>query len=180
MTPRIYLAGPAVFRPDAVEYGRWLKSRCAEAGFEGLYPLDNAVPPHITDPAEQGAWVYRANLALIQQCDLVLADLNFFRGAEPDSGTCFEVGYAVALGKPVYGHVLEKGSYAERISHRFPEHFPERGLDRDGLTVEEFELPLNLMLAVPTHLVHGTFEDALDQVAADRDRTIGDSQGRHS
>jgi nucleoside 2-deoxyribosyltransferase len=165
MTPRIYLAGPAVFRPDAIAYGQWLKDQCIAAGFEGLYPLDNAVPEDIVDPAEQGAWVYRANLRLIEQCDLVLADLNFFRGAEPDSGTCFEVGYAVAQGKPVYAHVQETGNYAERIAHRFPDLLSGNGKDRDGMVIEEFELPLNLMLAVPTRLIQGSVADALALIA---------------
>lgn len=172
MTLRIYLAGPAVFRPDALEYGEWLKAQCAEAGFEGLYPLDNAVPAEIVDPAEQGAWVYRANLALIERCDLVLADLNFFRGAEPDSGTCFEVGYAVACRKPVYAHVGETGSYAERIARRFPDLFHEKGVDRDGMVIEEFELPLNLMLAVPSRLVRGSVTDALALIAREHEPRV--------
>ena len=171
MTPRIYLAGPGVFRPDALAYGDWLKARCTEAGFEGLYPLDNAVPAEIVDPAEQGAWVYRANLELIERCDLVLADLNFFRGAEPDSGTCFEVGFAVARGKPVYAHVSEAGNYAERIALRFPDLFHDKGVDSDGMVIEEFELPLNLMLAVPTRLVRGSFTDALALIAREHSTT---------
>jgi len=37
---RIYLAGFDVFRVDALDYGRSLQRMCADAGFEGLYPLD--------------------------------------------------------------------------------------------------------------------------------------------
>ena len=44
MTLRIYLAGPGVFRPDALEQGERLKALCAEFGFIGLYPLDKQVP----------------------------------------------------------------------------------------------------------------------------------------
>ena len=41
---RIYLAGPQVFRPDAVRYGQQLKEACLASGFVGLFPLDNALP----------------------------------------------------------------------------------------------------------------------------------------
>ncbi|KTS75972.1 nucleoside 2-deoxyribosyltransferase [Pseudomonas oryzihabitans] len=155
MSPRVYLAGPDVFRPDAVAYGQALKALCVEQGCEGLFPLDNAIPAQLTDPREQAAWIYRANVALIEQADGVLANLDFFRGAEPDSGTCFEVGYAVARGKPVVGYVPEHGSLAERIRARHPEWVGAGLLDRDGWTLEEFDLPLNLMLAVAAPIVVG-------------------------
>lgn len=123
---KLYLAGPDVFRADAVAHGEALKALCARYGFEGLYPLDNALPKQLAEPREQAAWIYRANIGLIERADAVLANLNFFRGAEPDSGTAFEVGYATALGKPVYGYVDDAGSYAERIRRHAPE------LDRRG------------------------------------------------
>ena len=37
----IYIAGPSVFREDAIEYGNKLKELCLKYGFIGLYPLDN-------------------------------------------------------------------------------------------------------------------------------------------
>ena len=161
MSPRIYLAGPDVFRPDAVAHGQALKALCAEQGCEGLFPLDNAIPAELSSPHEQAAWIYRANLALIDAADAVLANLDFFRGAEPDSGTCFEVGYAVARGKPVVGYVPEQGSLAERIRARHPEWVGPELLDRDGWMLEEFGLPLNLMLAVPARIVVGGPAEAL-------------------
>ena len=112
MIKTLYLAGPDVFRPDAEARGTALKAMCAQYGFEGLFPLDQSVPEAITEPAAQAEWIYAANIALIRRADAVLANLDFFRGAEPDSGTCFEVGYAVALGKPVYGYIPEDGSVA--------------------------------------------------------------------
>lgn len=119
--------------------------------------------------AKQAAWIYRANIGLIERADAVLANLNFFRGAEPDSGTAFEVGYATALGKPVYGYVDDAGSYAERIRRHAPELIGEDPTrDRDGMTLEEFGLPLNLMLAVPATLVVGDAEQALRQLASRR------------
>jgi nucleoside 2-deoxyribosyltransferase len=71
-------------------------------------------------PAAQARWIYQANIGLIARADAVLANLDFFRGTEPDSGTCFEVGYAVALGKPVYGYIPDDGSFAQRIRARHP------------------------------------------------------------
>ena len=126
----IYLAGPDVFRPDAEAHGETLKALCAEFGFVGLYPLDHALPADIREPAAQAAWIYRANVGLIERADCVLANLEPFRGSEPDSGTAFEVGYALALGKPVYAYLSDAGAYAERLARLAPEwlgEHPRRG-----------------------------------------------------
>ena len=40
---KVYLAGPDVFLPDAVEIGRQKVAICAVHGLVGLYPLDNAI-----------------------------------------------------------------------------------------------------------------------------------------
>ena len=161
MTLRIYLAGPGVFRPDALEHGERLKELCAEFCFIGLYPLDKQVPSVIETPREQAAWIYRANLELLDQADVVLADLNFFRGGEPDSGTSFEVGYAAAQGKPIFGYLDGEGSYAERLRRQHPQLCGVSGVDCDGLQLEAFDLPLNLMLAVPATLICGGPRQAL-------------------
>jgi nucleoside 2-deoxyribosyltransferase len=104
--------------------------------------------------------IYRNNLRLIGEADAVLANLNPFRGSEPDSGTCVEIGYALALGKPVIGYVDTLIPMRDRL------HVTGPGADghcRDsaGWTVENFGLSLNLMLSVPVQLEQGGMEAAL-------------------
>lgn len=156
----IYLAGPDVFRPDAAEHGRKLVALCAEHGFTGVFPLEPLLPSNLS-PQALAAHIYRTNVAHIEACDAVAANLDFFRGAEPDSGTCFEVGYAVARGKPVVGYVPEAGSYAQRIRQRHAQAVGEGLFDAQGWHLEEFGLPLNLMLGVPCRVVLGDLRAAL-------------------
>lgn len=157
---RIYLAGPDVFRPDAAEHGRRLVALCAEHGFQGVFPLAGTLPQGLA-PHALARHIFQANMDHIHACDAVAANLDFFRGAEPDSGTCFEVGYATALGKPVVGYVPEPGSFAERIARRHPHAVGTGGRDAAGWELEEFGLPLNLMLAVPCRIVVGGLGEAL-------------------
>ncbi len=163
MTPQcIYLAGPDVFRPDAAEHGRGLVALCAEYGFTGVFPLDASVSATPRSQHETARRIYRANIAQIDRCDAVLANLDFFRGPEPDSGTCFEVGYAVARDKPVIGYLPGSGTFAERIRHRYPQAVGAGLVDASGWHLEEFGLPLNLMLAVSCRIVVGDLRAALE------------------
>ncbi len=168
---RIYLAGPQVFRPDAVRYGQQLKEACLASGFVGLFPLDNALPDGLSPP-QQAQWIYQANLALLRQADLVLACLEPFRGSEPDSGSCFELGYAAALGKPLFGYLADQASYRQRLLRLQPQLAVPGGLpqvDAEGWQLEDFHLPLNLMLSVPVRLVGADVEQALAWLARQRE-----------
>ena len=58
---RIYLAGPEVFLPNAREVGAEKRRVAAEAGFEGVFPLDNALDLAGLDKAEQARRISLAN-----------------------------------------------------------------------------------------------------------------------
>ncbi|OZI77054.1 nucleoside 2-deoxyribosyltransferase [Bordetella genomosp. 12] len=160
---RIYLAGFDVFRADALAHGERLKALCREYGYEGLYPLDNQAPADLAGPPLAN-WIYRQNVTLIQRADLVMANLNRFRGAEPDSGTAFEVGYAVALGKPVWAYAEDARPLIEQQPVR--RDTDGRYVDAQGYTVEDFGLPLNLMLACGARWVQGDARACLRRLAA--------------
>lgn len=141
---KIYLAGFDVFAPDAKQRGAKMKMLCAGKGFIGLYPLDNE--------ADDAKTIFAGNCALIDQSDIVIANLNSFRGAEPDSGTCFEVGYAFAHEKMVYGYLSDARTLREKLGEK----------DDNGFAVENFGLPLNLMLCAAAKIIEGDFTAALD------------------
>lgn len=152
---QIYLAGYDVFRRDAAVYGDYLKALCAAAGHQGLYPLDNCVPSGLENE-DAARWIARANMAMLEQADAVIANLAPFRGMEPDSGTVFEIGVAVALNKPVWVYFPDKGDLRSQVGT------DKDGRCQDGFSVEDFCLPRNLMLACHWIDRHETFEQALD------------------
>ena len=144
--PRLYLAGPDVFAPDAVARGARKQAICAALGASGLFPLDNAPPPPGLDPAQTAHHIYRANIALMHGADACIADLSPFRGPNADDGTAFEVGWMIAAGKPVLGHVDDPRSLTERSSIAGLADAEGRPTDADGWWVEDFGWPANLML----------------------------------
>jgi nucleoside 2-deoxyribosyltransferase len=162
---KAYLAGPEVFRTDALEWAALARALCRAKGVEALIPLDG--------DAHSAEGIYFQNIAMIRAADVVIANLNPFRGAEPDCGTSFELGFAAALGKRLIGHVAEAGLCRDRIARWQGvklEWWDNRLLDQDGMVVENFGLPLNLMLAVPATIVVGGLEEALAVCLSDKTR----------
>lgn len=166
--PRIYLAGPDVFRPDSAQVFARLKACCTQLGLAGLEPADDGpadAPSQDGDALAQR--IYEGNIARIHAADAVLANLADFRGLEPDPGTVFEVGYAVALGKPVAAYGLRPGSYAERVAAALPCTRDAAGVLREignGAMVEGLGQRLNLMLTRSVDIA-STAEAALERLA---------------
>ena len=140
----IYLAGPDVFLPDAVEMGRRKVDICRRHGVIGLYPLDNIVDRTAADVSLQ---IFRANEAMMDRCDAVIANLTPFRGPGADAGTVYELGYMAAHGKYCLAYSNDPAVYADRV-RRFTEVTLRDGglVDADGLTVEDFGHNDNLMM----------------------------------
>jgi len=145
---RVYLAGPEVFLPNAMEVGRAKVALAAEAGFDGLFPLDQQLELDGFPKLEQARRISLANEALMRSADLLIANLTPFRGVSMDSGTAFEVGFMRALGRPVLGYTNVPGDYRQRA-----EAFRARGLppgdgDAPSVEIEDFGMAENLMIAV--------------------------------
>jgi len=146
--PRVYLAGPEVFLPDAVEAGRRKVALAQEFGLEGVYPLDASLDLAGLSKLEAARRIALANEALIRSCDALIANLTPFRGPSADAGTVFEVGFMRALGRPVLGYVntpldYRRRSEMQRALPRLP-----FDADRPDVAIEDFDLAENLMIDV--------------------------------
>lgn len=141
---KIYLAGPDVFLPDALQIGRRKAELCADHGFAGLFPLDNAVALAAHDASLQ---IFRGNEAMMNEADAIIANLTPFRGPSADAGTVYELGYMAGRGKLVLGYSNDPANYVARVK-QFETVESRDGLliGADGLAVEDFGLADNLML----------------------------------
>ncbi|MEM9027544.1 MAG: nucleoside 2-deoxyribosyltransferase [Pseudomonadota bacterium] len=148
--PRIYLAGPEVFLPNARAVAHSKKALCTAYGFEGVFPLDVDLG---TDNNIQGDGLARkiseSNEALMTQCDALIANLTPFRGVSADVGTAFEVGFMRGLGKPVYGYTNVPGDYRDRVA-KYLEIMTQEAFEdhTTGMSVEDFGLSDNLMIEI--------------------------------
>ena len=148
---RLYLAGPDVFRPDAVEQGERLKALCVANGVEGLYPLDG-----------RGTDIRRRCIDMMGEADALVANITPFRGAHMDPGTAFEIGYAEAKGKRIFLWSDDPRMVAERVTPA-----PDKNdRDGDGHLIENFGKAENLMIVRDGARVWPTAEGAIREAAS--------------
>jgi nucleoside 2-deoxyribosyltransferase len=140
----IYLAGPDVFLPNAAEIGRRKVALCKRYGAHGFFPLDNAVDIAASDASRQ---IFHGNEAMMNSCDIIIANLTPFRGPGADAGTVFELGFMAGHGKLCFGYSNDPALYLERVQ-RMTEVSDRDGMpvDSNGLWVESFGLADNLMM----------------------------------
>lgn len=146
---RIYLAGPEVFLPNALEIGDRKKQLCDAYNFTGIFPCDRKINTQGLTPHEAGLSISRANEELIKTCDLVIANITPFRGPSLDVGTAFEIGFARAQGLVIFAYSNVASLYTERVAAD-----PAFGVHQDGevmrdqhdMLLEEYHMIDNLMI----------------------------------
>ena len=119
----------------------------------GLYPLDNAVD---LSAADASLAIFKGNEAMMDAADAIIANLTPFRGPSADAGTVYELGYMAGRGKFCLAYSNDPALYVERVSGSIDVTKSATGhlIDGDGLTVEDFGLPDNLMM-IHTLDLHG-------------------------
>jgi len=131
---KIYLAGPDVFLPDAIEIGRRKAALCATHGLTGLYPLDNVVDLEADDASLR---IFHGNEAMMREADAIIANLTPFRGPSADAGTVYEIGYMAGLGKLCLAYSNDPSSYVSRVTAISAQPLAARPLiDNEGKLIE--------------------------------------------
>ena len=110
--PKVYLAGPDVFLPDAVSIGRRKKELCAHYGFEGLYPFDNEISgDHLGTRVD--LLIYRGGIEVVgvdqDQAETARAAWRRFGKGRHPAGLNYGDCFAYALAKSRHLPLLFRG-----------------------------------------------------------------------
>jgi nucleoside 2-deoxyribosyltransferase len=138
MTAIAYLAGPDVFFPNAVVHAAAKVEICRQSGLRGLPPLNEDAEIAATG-LEVWRAIYQKDVAMMEQSDIIIANLTPFGGASADAGTLIEVGWFLGKGKPIFGYSNTPEIFESRMRRQL-------GAEHGGLAIEGFHLPDNLMI----------------------------------
>jgi nucleoside 2-deoxyribosyltransferase len=171
----IYLAGPDCFRGDAFDHLGRMKEMAQQKGIKAMSPLDSEVDIEAADIMET---IFRINLEDVDQAQVVVANVQAFRGACVDDGTAFELGVACAKGKSIVLYTPTADTpLRERMAADFTD--PARALyfeqdkfprSEDFPGAKDKAGPVNLMITEACRASKGgaifkTYEEALDYLA---------------
>lgn len=98
---KAYLAGPLFSRAELdfnLRFAALLTAACSDLALEFVLPQDRSA--ELVGQPDFLASMYRFCLDQIDRCDVVVCVLE---GADADSDTCVEIGYAVAKRRPIVG-----------------------------------------------------------------------------
>jgi len=156
----IYLAGPNVFKKDAIQDLNKMKEISKKYNQIGNAPIDNEVDFAKVDAATR---IFHGNVEMMDMCDVIIANLEPFRGPNVDDGTAFELGYGYSKNKIMYGYMTHSNKELKDITadlYGDDEKFPH---------VENFKYPRNLMIVDSIRSSGGdifeTFEECVKHLA---------------
>ena len=165
--PKAYLAGTEIFYPDSAETQKKYHALCEKYGIIGFYPADEAPDDEFAEYVkkddslhEMEVQMFTHDLNHIKRTDIIIANLNDYRGNEPDSGTAVECGLAWGYGHRCFAFIDDARPMVERFKGVKKVREDGTVTDKDGASLEDFDSPLNLMFSDFT-IFEGDFETAL-------------------
>ena len=93
----VYLAAP-LFSEAECDFNRKLRDLIIYEGFLVFLPQEDSNNTHVEKNRQE--IIFNKNLAALDSSDIIVAVID---GADVDSGTAWEIGYAYSKGKPVLG-----------------------------------------------------------------------------
>lgn len=165
----VYFAGPDLFFDNYASIKRLIESLCDPRRLYPMFPTE----PDIPDPAI----IFRENLNMVRESHVVIANLAPFRSVvEPDSGTAFECGVACAHGIPVVAICPDLRPMKEKFDPATIHH-DDAGRMRcpTGALIEDFDCPVNLMLAYSAAAVVSSLREAIELAVTIPLRTVLES-----
>ena len=93
----VYLAAP-LFSEAELDFNRMLRDEIKSSGFKVFLPQEDS--NNVKDRDDRQMIIFSKNEAAIKSSDIIVAVVD---GADVDSGTAWEIGYAYALGKSILG-----------------------------------------------------------------------------
>lgn len=137
---KIYLSGFEIYSKEHVTVIQDMRKLCNKYGFVGI------CYEGINDSEED---IFMNKIKAIERADMLIANLNFFRGDNVWDETAFEIGYAYAKEKPIYGYIADMRPLKEKI------------VKKSGYNVENTAMPVSLLLSFPTTIIKGGLEQCL-------------------
>lgn len=161
----IYIAGPECFYTNGYTHWNALGMRAKMMGFRVTMPSDNEAKPGSGDKQKDADAIFQNCEACINQSTAIIADLEFYRGADVDGGSIYEMGMAYANGCRCYGYTRDLRDM--RFKYQGVQLKDGKAYDRKGRELPYGDLPFAPNIVGACKLIEGDFDDALTALMLD-------------
>lgn len=163
----IYIAGPECFYPNGFQILGALRRVSESYGFRVSLPNDRQLKLDDPNPQRNADVIFDNCAVSMNDSTAIIADLETFRGTEPDGGTIYEIGMAFAKGLRCYAYTRDKRSVAKKVQHAFVKDDQPRY--PDGSVLPHPQLPFSPCVVGSCKIVEGSYHDALTVMMQDID-----------
>ena len=172
----IYIAGPECFYTYGYDALAAMKARAHALGFGVTLPNDHPLDMENPDKQKRADSIFADLDKVMKETTVIIADLEAYRGAEPDSGSVYELGMAYAKGARCYGYTRDKRSLATKNQQSYLKD--GKVYDERGNMMPYAELPFSPTIIGSTKIVEGDFDDCLKMLMTDIEEEYKFKAGR--
>lgn len=162
---KLYIAGPMCFYADG--YPRWyvMRDRAKIKGFDVTMPSDAELDLNHTDLRKNADAIFHNCARCLNESTAILCNLEFYRGADVDGGSIYEVGMAYAKGARCYGYTRDKRPMAWKYQGSILRD--GTAYDQKGRPLPYADLPFSPNVVGAMKIVEGDFDDCLKVFSLD-------------
>lgn len=162
----IYIAGPECFFENGNDILGYMRVLSESYGHKVSLPNDDPLKLDHEDLRLNADAIFGNLKQKMNETTMIIGDLDQFRGAEPDSGTIYEIGMAYARNLIIYGHTRDKRSLVwkdQKIKNIGNEIY-----DENGKLHPYYFLPFAPLVMASTKIVEGNYTDVLAYYETDK------------
>ena len=161
----IYIAGPMCFYKDG--YPRWdvMRDRAKIKGFHVTMPSDAQLAMDEVNLQKNAVTIFNNCARCMNESTAIICNLEFYRGADVDGGSIYEVGMAYAKGAHCYAYTRDK----RPMFWKYQGSILKDGkvYDQKGRVLPYGHLPFSPNVIGACKIVEGDFDDCLQVFSLD-------------
>jgi nucleoside 2-deoxyribosyltransferase len=158
-TEVIYIAGPECFFENGNEILSYMRILSESYGHIVSLPNDDPLKMDHQDLRLNAHEIFQNLKQKMNETTLLICDLDPFRGAEPDSGSIYEIGMAYARNLKIFGYTKDKRTLVWKDQKLTGNDAVV--LDENGKRHPYYFLPFSPLVMASTEIIEGNFDDVL-------------------
>lgn len=161
----IYIAGPMCFYEGGYPLWDSMKLKAQVSGFDVSMPNEGGLDLSNADLRKNADTIFQNCVRCMADTTAILCNLEFYRGADVDGGSIYEVGMAYAKGAHCYGYTRDKRPMV--FKYQGSTLRDGAAWDRKGRRLPYGDLPFSPNVIGSCKIVEGGFDECLKVFAVD-------------